>query len=435
MTDQKIIIILIVVFFFILFFINNNRTENYDKLVIVPEKENSNQICFDKNKLYGNNIDSKPITDFDKNKLYGNNIDSKPITDFDKNKLYGNNIDSKPITDFNFDKDANLCVCSGVWRPVNCNGNIYSNSCAARCAGEDTSKCIPVTNFIDYGKDKKNKDNNLCMCTMDYNPVNCNGNIYGNSCAARCAGEDTSKCIPVTNFIDYDSLQPKEIDINNSYSNQHCFDKNKRYENIIDSKPITDFGKDKKNKDNNSCMCTMDYNPVNCNGNIYSNSCVAKCAGEDTSKCIPVTNFIDYNLSQPKEIDINNSYSNQHYFDKNKRYGNNIDSKTITDFNNSYSNQLCFDKDKRHGNNIYSKSITDFNFDKDANLCVCSGVWRPVNCNGNIYSNSCAARCAGEDTSKCIPVTNFIDSHLLQPKEIDINNSYSNYTDAEQNIN
>jgi hypothetical protein len=52
MKTQEIIILLVLIFF-ILFFLNNKK-ENYDGLSINQEKEDSNLICFDKNKLYGN---------------------------------------------------------------------------------------------------------------------------------------------------------------------------------------------------------------------------------------------------------------------------------------------------------------------------------------------------------------------------------------------
>jgi hypothetical protein len=124
MKTQEIIILLVLIFF-ILFFLNNNRNENYERLVIYPEQENSNQICFDKNKLYGNFVDN--------------------------------------------------------------NSNIQY---------------------------KQDTDNNSCMCTMDYSPVNCGGAVYSNFCHAKCAGEDTSRCTPEKNFIDFDFIPIEEININ-----------------------------------------------------------------------------------------------------------------------------------------------------------------------------------------------------------------------------
>ena len=47
----------------------------------------------------------------------------------------------------------------------------------------------------------------------------------------------------------------------------------------IGSDLYNDFG-------NNDCKCTMEYNPVNCNGTIFSNICHAYCAGQDTTKCV-----------------------------------------------------------------------------------------------------------------------------------------------------
>jgi hypothetical protein len=43
----------------------------------------------------------------------------------------------------------------------------------------------------------------------------------------------------------------------------------------------------RKNTPNPDCFCTQDYNPVICDGIIYSNSCNASCAGQ--TNCVPFT--------------------------------------------------------------------------------------------------------------------------------------------------
>jgi hypothetical protein len=40
---------------------------------------------------------------------------------------------------------------------------------------------------------------------MDYNPIDCNGRIYDNQCAANCAKEDLSKC-SVKTFNLFDNI-------------------------------------------------------------------------------------------------------------------------------------------------------------------------------------------------------------------------------------
>jgi len=133
MKTQEIIILLVLIFF-ILFFLNNNRKENYERYVFFPEQNNSNQICFDKNKLYGNFVD--------------NNSNKQDIQ------------------------------------------------------------------YIQHKQTQSNIDNSSCMCTMDYNPVNCGGAVYSNLCHAKCAGQDTSRCTPEKNFIDFDFITVEEININ-----------------------------------------------------------------------------------------------------------------------------------------------------------------------------------------------------------------------------
>jgi hypothetical protein len=50
---------------------------------------------------------------------------------------------------------------------------------------------------------------------MDYSPVNCDGDVYSNLCHAKCTGKDTSRCTPEKNFIDFDFIPIEEININN----------------------------------------------------------------------------------------------------------------------------------------------------------------------------------------------------------------------------
>jgi hypothetical protein len=45
----------------------------------------------------------------------------------------------------------------------------------------------------------------------------------------------------------------------------------------------------------------MEYEPINCNGAIFSNFCHAKCAGQDISKCNQGINFIENDLIQSEQ--------------------------------------------------------------------------------------------------------------------------------------
>jgi len=70
-----------------------------------------------------------------------------------------------------------LGVCSNIFDPVTCNGQVYANACQARLAG-----CSP--------------SQTLCPCGQIYAPVRCsNGRVYVNACVAQCQGQ--SGCAPL----------------------------------------------------------------------------------------------------------------------------------------------------------------------------------------------------------------------------------------------
>jgi len=72
------------------------------------------------------------------------------------------------------------CACGQEFDPVLCSsdGKIYGNPCAAACAG--ASGC-----------------EHFAVCSDIYNPVICNGVVYANVCSAKtagCTGPFTLKC-------------------------------------------------------------------------------------------------------------------------------------------------------------------------------------------------------------------------------------------------
>jgi hypothetical protein len=60
----------------------------------------------------------------------------------------------------------------------------------------------------------------------------------------------------------------------------------------------------RKNTPNPDCFCTQDYNPVICDGIIYSNRCHASCAGQ--TNCVPFT--IPFTPTTVMELDMRNRY-------------------------------------------------------------------------------------------------------------------------------
>ena len=103
---------------------------------------------------------------------------------------------------------------SAIYEPLYCsNGKTYDNACQAILDGQRFSNCmlyfpppkydIPWLSIPWYNFDNNftnpsmdnNIDNNMDMCTADYNPVICpNGGTYWNSCQAAVWGQDSSKC-------------------------------------------------------------------------------------------------------------------------------------------------------------------------------------------------------------------------------------------------
>jgi hypothetical protein len=62
-----------------------------------------------------------------------------------------------------------------------------------------------------------------------------------------------------------------------------------------------------KNTPNPDCFCTQDYNPVICDGIIYSNSCHASCAGQ--TNCVPFTiPIVPFTPTTVMELDMRNRY-------------------------------------------------------------------------------------------------------------------------------
>ena len=131
-----------------------------------------------------------------------------------------------------------VLTCLTLWI-LNASEGCNAKRDAEDAQGTQTEKTVSIPkDCID--KSKIDRD---AVCTMDYTPVcGCNGKTYSNACVAEKNG--------LTSWENGECGSPKTSD---------CID---------------------ESKINKDAVCTMDYRPVcGCNGNTYSNACVAANAG------------------------------------------------------------------------------------------------------------------------------------------------------------
>ena len=133
---------------------------------------------------------------------------------------------------------------------------------------------------------KTNNDNNNSTenlekpCTKEYVPVCCEGTTYPNQCyadnanAQNCVNDlcHERECVP-DNRLCTEEYDPYCCD-DTQYSN-YCFAKNDCASNCI--KGECELKKDLIGSEcnPNGLACTMQYDPVCCDGKTYSNACVA----------------------------------------------------------------------------------------------------------------------------------------------------------------
>jgi len=164
--------------------------------------------------------------------------------------------------------DSNTCsgcysgscttACTLEYNPVCCDGTEYPNDCHALNANADgchTGTCEEP-----------------CVCGMNYDPVICGDKTYGNICNAQCNGEDLVAC----DFSESTTTPSHDDDDEDDFVQA----------------VLKGAGDDDDDEDD--CTCSDDrYQPVCCQSDDndsttqaeYRNECYAKCAGEEKSWC------------------------------------------------------------------------------------------------------------------------------------------------------
>eukprot|EP01083_Nonionella_stella_P077511 211716_1 len=115
-----------------------------------------------------------------------------------------------------------------------------------------------------------------CICTMQYDPVCCGVDTFSNMCMARCKAFTDTQCEP-----------GRCLSTTESGSNTQATGETPTYDQYhrrpipihIDNTGPVDQGQ--------PCICTMQYDPVCCDGQTYSNMCNARCSGETNAQCVP----------------------------------------------------------------------------------------------------------------------------------------------------
>ena len=178
---------------------------------------------------------------------------------------------------------APVCSCQPSYNPVECDyygkpsGTVFSNPCLAKCAGFSGPYCRPYQNSISQPGNGTaptptgNTTVPVCNCTLNsetYAPVRCErDNIvqnFPNNCFADCAGFARPYCGLSANYNPGNGTAPTPTGNTTA--------------------PV--------------CSCQPSYNPVECDyygkpsGTVFSNPCLAKCAGFSGPDCRPSQNSV-----------------------------------------------------------------------------------------------------------------------------------------------
>eukprot|EP01083_Nonionella_stella_P165678 551796_1 len=275
------------------------------------------------------------------------------------------------------DNDQQTCSCTREFSPLCCDQETYDNPCLAECNGLVVlDQCVsgPCTTV-----------DGPCICTLEYNPVCCNDLPYGNLCNAQCAGFTAEVCvsglcvdIDTTDFVLSSTVEPDALDAVSTDCVCTLEDDPVCCNGVTFGNPCAAACEDQNGCvpgecTPDDCVCTADYNPVCCDGIDYSNACGAECDGHNTDECA-----------------VGDCEST--------RCACGFDENPICCNGNQYANSCLAECD---GVERPAQDQTECSAGGCVSDCVCTLEYVPLCCEGQDYGNACNAECDGINPIDC----------------------------------
>jgi len=275
------------------------------------------------------------------------------------------------------DDSGGLCICTREYAPLCCDDIDYGNACLAECDGVDA----PAAQQPQCKAMRCDERDQVCKCTKELRPWCCDGTDYDNACLARCDGVFAAEYFCQRGRCDAPPLESDptiflstqvctlEIDPiccdGIDYANPCFAEKDGGFES-----PAEDQSECKMGRCEDACKCTRELNPICCDGKTYGNPCLAECSGVDE----PAEDQSECELGRCRNACV-------------------CDSK--------YEPICCDDKEFSNACVAVCNGFQDADKNKEcrAGRCnsidACSLEWDPYCCDGKTYGNPCLALKSG----------------------------------------